>query len=157
MRAMTSPGSLAYRSETDRITTSARISGFLSSYSMFGIDNSGGGSVILNPDRNGKHGAMQATIGSGRLSRIEYGVSASLQQSRFTSDLFSSAQIVDPTTERVEKRASLSARLAVPLSRVVRLWFGEGVHGPDWTAVDWPVPISHTVSSVSVWFALPIE
>ncbi|NNE46770.1 MAG: TonB-dependent receptor [Rhodothermales bacterium] len=110
-------GSIAYRSETDRITTSAKISGFLSSYSMFGIDNSSGGSVILNPDRNGKHGAIQATLGSGRLSRIEYGLSGSLQQSRFTSDLFSSARIVDPTTERVEKRASLSARVAVPLSR----------------------------------------
>ncbi len=107
--------SAAYTVRTDRLVASGGASGFVSSYSLFGIDNSSGGIVGLNPDRDASHGRLELSVGAPVSSRTRYFLRASIERSKITSDLFSSQTVVDPSTERTEKRASLDATLSFPV------------------------------------------
>jgi hypothetical protein len=124
--------SVAYSVRTSRILLSAAASGFVSSYSLFGIDNSSGGAVRLNPDRDASHGALRLFAGAPATSRTTYSIGATLERSKVSSNLFSSQTIVDPSTERTEKRASLDASLGFPIGAAEA--YAEG--SASWSGLD---------------------
>ncbi len=109
-------GALAYRVDGDRLRASAEVRGFATSYTLYGLDSSAGGSVTTNPGREGRHGLMRFSIGTGKTTRVDFNLGGSLEGSRYTSELFAGAPIVDPSTERTEQRGSVFGSLSVPLS-----------------------------------------
>ncbi|MDX1428952.1 MAG: hypothetical protein R3282_01640, partial [Rhodothermales bacterium] len=109
-------GSFDYERSLGAAKFGARIEGFASGYSLYGLDTTDtSGRIALNPDRNARSADESAWVSSAPGASFDYRLTAGLRQTRIESDLFATQSIVDPGTERTERRAYIDAETAVPI------------------------------------------